>query len=312
MCGLTGYISANPKPELLDISRGLMVANQDRGTDSSGVALFSENRTEIIKNTQSSREFILSNWKYIESVKPGILLGHTRYAVIGAVNQKNAQPFTSGRITGTHNGVISNWTTLDPLVEVDSEVIFKLLDSKIEPSKSLKKLQGSLAVVWHDDNDPDAVYMVKHENPLSVAYVKPLKAWVWNSEEIPLMAVLHTLYNPSNFTVYELEEDYIYRIDNTGKVKKNRVKFKKTSYPTTVSSSTYLDKYYEDNYGVKQTVYQTGDDYYPDIQDEAEKNGCDQCGAMIQKYDSFYSDGYGIYCSRCGANRRGCEKYSMY
>lgn len=71
--------------------------------------------------------------------------GHVRYATHGANTDRNAHPFTHGNIVYAHNGMISNYLSLQLGIEVDSECLGPLISEK-----SLQRAVGSVGLVWFD------------------------------------------------------------------------------------------------------------------------------------------------------------------
>lgn len=83
-----------------------------------------------------------------------VLFGHNRYATKGAVNAKNAHPFTHGKITLAHNGTLIDQSLLpdSERFEVDSENIAYSID-KIGIDATVQKLHGAFALIWYNDED---------------------------------------------------------------------------------------------------------------------------------------------------------------
>lgn len=158
MCGIIGVSS----PDNIDPSeiRILLMLAQDRGRDSTGFAT----PDMMSKKAESADEFIR---RQIPD-NTNLLIGHTRAKTTGAINNRNAHPFSNGKLVGTHNGYISNWWNLKKEedlshMKVDSEVIWHLIN-KYGLKESIPKLQGSFALAWIDENDQLNLY--RHAKPI--------------------------------------------------------------------------------------------------------------------------------------------------
>lgn len=107
--------------------------------------------------------------------KTQVLLMHTRYPTDGANTAKNAHPHRSpqsGQITLVHNGMVFGhekvFKTLGvkPETECDSEAIAACLEEGGIKSV-VKHCQGSMALLWVDDNKPDVLNAWHNDgNPL--------------------------------------------------------------------------------------------------------------------------------------------------
>ena len=183
MCGIIGYIGKKDcKKVLLDCLKTL----EYRGYDSSGIALVSNNKYEIIKKEGkiANLENKLESYKLDNS---SIGIGHTRWATHGIANDVNAHPHEGKTCILVHNGIIENYPTLKKdLVakghefysDVDSEVIAKLIDDNkrkdnLETLKIIcNKLEGSFALNIIFKNELNKIYVVKKDSPLIIGINK--------------------------------------------------------------------------------------------------------------------------------------------
>jgi len=189
MCGIIGCIG---KENCLDILLNGLLQLQNRGYDSAGTCLISENNFVIKKFASSENESALEKLnknKNILSSKIGI--GHTRWATHGKKNDINSHPHLSydNKISLVHNGIIENFDTLKKFLiskniefksETDTEVIANLLAYNINISdesdtfmKSLKKTLSQLEGTWGlailYNKEPNKIYCVRHGSPLLVS-----------------------------------------------------------------------------------------------------------------------------------------------
>lgn len=231
MCGLFGYVTTKPKKKYADASKALGVMMQDRGSQSTGIAMLRNEDIDIVKKATSAVNFFDRDMVIGEGTRA--ILGHTRYATQGAVNDKNAHPFQYGHYTGCHNGVIWNDHEFGKF-EVDSEVIFYLLDKfSGDFHRTFKQLRGSMAVSWTNGRN---VYLVRHENPLSVAKLDD--AVFWASEEKALQAVMRAIGEPEP-DIFSLRENIVYAFDKNLNQRKIPTKFKSfESYVSKWNSKT--------------------------------------------------------------------------
>lgn len=296
MCGLTGYITttklSKEDKKLRDsIFKSLLIANQARGTDSTGIGFVKNNKVTILKNIDPAFKFLKDNKikKYFKEDYQ-IMLGHTRQAVIGKITNRNAQPFICGTITGTHNGMINNYQEIDNKVEVDSEVVFQLLNKKKDVKKVFKKISGSCALAWYNQNEPDQLNLISHENPLCYSKVNKLSTIFYTSQEEHLQSVLYVLgfFGP----IVTLKEDFLYKINNKLEITKEKMEF---------SSSYYIPKYYNYNYKTPKDII---NDYYLDEEEKyynEEKyiGPCDFCGMDIFKNGYYNEQEDAMLCPDC-------------
>ena len=166
MCGIFGVFGTNSVVD--DIIEGLSRLEY-RGYDSSGLAVFNEQRINSVR-----AEGKLENLKKIlkkKRINGKIGIGHTRWATHGVPSEINAHPHVTEKVALVHNGIIENFDILKKKLskkghnfksQTDSEVIANLLtdflNEGFDPLESIKKtlpqLKGSfaIAVLFSDYN----------------------------------------------------------------------------------------------------------------------------------------------------------------
>jgi len=199
MCGIFGAIGDYHTEKL----KVLALLNESRGKDSygyyNGRLIF--RAAEPIRASLGSKIFALKN-------KGKYLLGHTRFATMGSVKTANAHPFHYGNIVGAHNGCLSNLEelceTYGQAFEVDSQAIFWGLDRY--GHGFLKEVEAYWGLWWVDLRTPDKVYLMRHENTLSIARDGNALYFSSNSKDLRSLGLarwdlkedmIHTVHVPS-------------------------------------------------------------------------------------------------------------------
>jgi glucosamine 6-phosphate synthetase-like amidotransferase/phosphosugar isomerase protein len=71
--------------------------------------------------------------------------------------------------------------------QVDSEAIFRLYETSTSVDEflddRLPKVQGRVAIVWADLEQPDYVYMVKANNPIQMIYIPEFDCYAYGSTD---------------------------------------------------------------------------------------------------------------------------------
>jgi glucosamine--fructose-6-phosphate aminotransferase (isomerizing) len=181
MCGIFGYIG--PQDPLPICLAGLGQLEY-RGYDSSGIAGILRSRIASCKKAGK-----LSNLKRelltLPSDRWELIIGHTRWATHGTVNDQNAHPHfdTQNKIAIIHNGIIENYHLLREQLlqegvlfssETDTEVIVQLIakfytgDLTAAVQKVTPLLKGIYAIaVIHKDHS-DHIVAAARACPLAV------------------------------------------------------------------------------------------------------------------------------------------------
>ena len=181
MCGIIGGIGNTDFRSFL--LTGLTKLDY-RGYDSAGVAYFEGDKIEIRK--VCGRVAALS-LLVPQTLHTKVGIGHSRWATHGRPSVVNAHPHASqsGMFAIVHNGVITNFKTLQNQLkarrfqfvsQTDSEVIPHLLEWYYTRSGSVmealrlaaEELQGSYAVAILCKDDPNHLYYLKKGAPLLI------------------------------------------------------------------------------------------------------------------------------------------------
>ncbi len=185
MCGIIGGIGNNIFD---DIKQGLYRLEY-RGYDSVGISYIFDNKIVVKKRSGNVNDFFNH---YSQSVNCNLIIGHTRWATTGIVNDANAHPHLSFNsiFSIVHNGIIENYEEIkNELIsegyhfksDTDSEVIVNLiekfyLDGDKNVLDCLKKVSsrliGNFSIALIDVNEPDYLYFYKRKSPLLVGIGK--------------------------------------------------------------------------------------------------------------------------------------------
>jgi len=197
MCGIFGFAkregwqSDAQMDRIEDVISNLTFESVVRGDDSTGLAIASPRERLVYKTLKASDELVCSDeWHGIlERVDKDttIFLGHTRLATTGVVTERNVHPFVKGSIIGAHNGIIYNHEDIakkiDKSVQVDSEVIFGLLNKKEKYQEVFDLLEGDFALSWFGNDYRILNLMHEEGRPLHIAYWKKARCLFWASTE---------------------------------------------------------------------------------------------------------------------------------
>lgn len=212
MCGIVGYVGQRPAVEVL--LQGLKLLEY-RGYDSTGVAFFSDPKSEKIEIRKSEGklervEKILKDFssRELQSVRCGI--GHTRWATHGKPTTQNAHPHRTGHVVLVHNGIIENYQSIksallsrghQPLSETDSELLGFLILEQMEQGKKLsdavresfKQIEGACSVVVMSEREPGVLVGVRNGSPLVAAF-DPAGGVFLASDAQPLLIYTQDVY----------------------------------------------------------------------------------------------------------------------
>jgi len=196
MCGIVGYVGAQPVRELL--LAGLEKLEY-RGYDSAGISILDGDRVESVRavgNLSALREAVAAQpageerreaaGAPVALAEPaGTGIGHTRWATHGRVSERNAHPHVGGegRIHIVVNGIVENYVALQRRLEregavftseTDAEVIAHLIaahddgDLAAAVRAAFGELVGHFAFVAMSADEPGLLVGARRECPLVV------------------------------------------------------------------------------------------------------------------------------------------------
>lgn len=151
MCGLTGF--SGKRNVDLNKLRILLLDNEARGKHSTGV-----HGLQMFKQPGSATELIQSP-TFDMAANSNLVVGHTRFATMGAHTKENAHPYAIGEVIGTHNG----WV-LDPSIRamsakydvpaqtVDSQFIYEVFKKTDYDFNVLSEFDGAVVLAFKKDN----------------------------------------------------------------------------------------------------------------------------------------------------------------
>lgn len=260
MCGIHFVINAGTKQKNLDdFISDAFLANQVRGTDSSGVFVVEGYKPKedlrgvhYFKKAMHGSDFLQTQSARTligQANNNVVTVGHVRASTWGSTVDKNAHPFVTvradgSRIIGVHNGSLEGWHTKEGADEHDVDSAW--LYSKIAEDgfDAFEGIQGAFTLVWYDSTSPDRLFIARNDKrPLYYAYTEDQKGiigcselgmlgWLASRRDIKL----HT--NKEGFKFLFPEPGFVHSISITDPTDVVKTKFKDFSY----SAAKYVKK----------------------------------------------------------------------
>lgn len=173
MCGIVGVAGlVTPKAE--KAFRNMLIVDVLRGPHSTGlIATNKRLETNIHKKAMLPSDFLelKRTNSLINDALNCALIGHNRYATVGAVSNTTAHPFECGNIVGVHNGTLKNrYKLIDSNhFDVDSENLYHHMDNQGLQSvfdAMAHSLQNAWALAWIDKEEHSLNFLRNSQRPL--------------------------------------------------------------------------------------------------------------------------------------------------
>lgn len=236
MCGLFAGIGKLNSNRM--IALGSM--NEERGTDSVGIAYVNSERVLTIEKT-AERPCVglnISLKKAVtEAAVSGMFIGHTRQATKGKVTARNAHPFMVDDIAFAHNGIIFNDEDFGKY-EVDSESLIHGIKAK-----DFSKYEGPIALVWIENG---LLKAYRSGNPLARGKLGGVTYLASEKEYLEAIGCNH---------IKELAEGLIYTFHDSFKVTTERVPENKTYTTKFISNKAATGYTYQDYVDSEKTKW---------------------------------------------------------
>jgi glucosamine 6-phosphate synthetase-like amidotransferase/phosphosugar isomerase protein len=229
MCGICGVHRFGDAPISKDTIDLLILGNQARGLEATGVALQQANGEVVIyKDNVTAYEFLASK-DYEDFMAENLradtvtVLGHTRKATKGTPRViGNNHPMYAGTTAVVHNGQIHNddWAfkdwNLDRKAETDSDIIRAVFDKHGFSHKAvnqLARLEGSAAFAAISPEFPGKLLLGRSGNPIELAATQD--HLIFSSERGPLYKAMRPFKQVYGITMREMTPINYYMIGMT-------------------------------------------------------------------------------------------------
>ena len=246
MCGIVSY--SGPKNFNKKKIKLLLAWNSlERGEDATG--LYTP-KNGLHKKLERGSEFILHEDNDFAEDK--LFIGHVRAKTVGTNIVENAHPFQRDNYILAHNGTLKNHYALlrkYELVYADYNVDSDILCGSIAKSKSfypIKEIDGPAALVMHDTNNPEILYVFKNAD-------RPLFRGTDEQGNMYISSIDEPLYYLELHNIRQFKDNILYTIKNGAIIKttpyKNEPVVSVVTTPTATSRSnisTYEIDYYND------------------------------------------------------------------
>jgi predicted glutamine amidotransferase len=190
MCRLLGYSSRTPATfgEVVGENFNQFVKLADDHCDGWGIATSEGKNADLYKEPLAATKS--ANFKQqLESHKSSSALLHLRWATTGmAINENNTHPFTYQDLSFIHNGSISPFDCLDPLIDhkylslakgtTDSERYFLFLLTQIEKHGFVEGIKSGLTYIKNNCSYSSINMMITGRDYFAAACI-------YNQEKIP-------------------------------------------------------------------------------------------------------------------------------
>ncbi len=207
--------------------RDMLIVNQLRGRDATGVIRVANNNTDRWMKRVGPPEFLIETKEYDKEIEASgckVLIGHGRAKTVGENIHRNAHPFDHGDIVGVHNGTLRSHYSMERSrdFDVDSDLLYwHINEYGLEHTVAQLDNAGAWALVYWNRADNTLNFIRNAERPLYFAHSSDSKAMFWASEPWYFSTLtrkgieLRKDENGSSFYPLPIETHLAYKIDGT-------------------------------------------------------------------------------------------------
>lgn len=232
--GIFGYISKgkplNEQQTLLrnQILASLAISSQDRGKDSTGIAIISNGVPKVLTRMLSGYQFVNSD-EYQRLIKTphNILIGGSEsFDKSPKIDQ--IQPINAGavkHVIGVHEGYIFNKPDLFNRGRdmTDAEVFIKSLwVEDNDYAGTIRKISGDTTGVWWTDFAPDRIFLMRNGFDIHFVIIKQLNTTFFSNSKASLQASLVNLL-PGKFNFSSAEQGYVYSLKQKFEITRQKI-----------------------------------------------------------------------------------------
>jgi asparagine synthetase B (glutamine-hydrolysing) len=170
MCGIAGFsISPDSSVDRTLAAQALLAGIAERGADAVGYAHRATAGDVRVTKLRGGASALLDELHVPPETSAALI--HVRDFTKGHPEiAANNHPIRHGNVVGIHNGIIENDDELlarygieraEPLMTVDSEAIFALMEQRRHDARALSEMRGAMAAAWLDERDDATLYLAR-------------------------------------------------------------------------------------------------------------------------------------------------------
>ena len=190
MCGIVTVFGSDMGPVHGLIMKDLLILDQVRGMHATGVMkVDSTGNVEVKKEPVNGATFVsdTANKTFVTTLAGARgIIGHNRWATMGALIAENAHPFQHDHITMVHNGTLDSQDTLatdeaNKSFEVDSnQLAFTLSQWGVQ--RTVRQTDGAFVLAWHNALENSFNFVRNSKRPFWLAKVTGKDIYIGASE----------------------------------------------------------------------------------------------------------------------------------